>query len=180
VSAIGGPLETYVASVQGVPHTCVAVITNGDSVAGFVSDGQHASSWFATSHLDDGKAKLFSRQGFELGDVTISGDSFSGQTALLSVGQVLRQALQFEGERATGGAGLFEAAEENGQDSFEAGWIVLPDGSECGTVDTYIDQHFETNPAPKLKAAVNIPPFGSQLPHEETSLYFDVNKEAPG
>jgi hypothetical protein len=165
--------------VQGPSKACIAFITNGQKIAGFVSDGNHASSWFATSDLESGKLTIFSRQGFQLGEATISGDSVSGEIALLSAGQVLQEGLHFEGRRATGTAGLYVAAAKNGPDSFEAGWVVLPDGSECGTVDTFLHGTFDTNPAPKLKATVSIPPFGTQLPHQQTSVYFDVNPQAP-
>src|SRR3954468_12676836 len=51
---LGQPLKAYVAPVEGVPHTCIALITNGEKLAGFVTDSQHASSWLATSQLEDG------------------------------------------------------------------------------------------------------------------------------
>ncbi len=173
-----GPLKTYVAPIEGTDAQ-LALITDGNRVAGYVADGKSVSTWFATDELDDGKATLATRDGFELGEVEISDDSASGEISLAHQLLSFDENIPFEADLAEGKAGLYVAAEKEGADSFEAGWVVLPDGSEVGNVDTFIDGEFKTEEAPKLKAAVNIPPFGPQSPREHASIYLEVNAEAP-
>jgi hypothetical protein len=166
------PLDTYVGEVDG-SSTRIALITDGDRIAGFMTDGSDQAKWFATDHLDDGKAQLVARDGSPLGEVNVSDHSATGEV----VAGLSRDS--FDAVLASGKAGLFTAAEKTGQDSFEAGWITLPDGSALGTYDTYIDGQFQTHPAPKLEPAVKIPGFGAQVPHQQTSLFFDANVQAP-
>ena len=166
-------LETYVGEVEG-SRALVAVITDGDRMSGFVTDGKRYAKWFATAEIDDdGKATLVARDGFQLGEVTISDETASGEVTV-GLGEEA-----FEAELATGDAGLFTAAEAKGQDSFEAGWVVLPDGRTLGTYDTNIDEKFTTRPAPELKPTVDIRGFGAQAPAQHSSLFLDANVQAP-
>lgn len=167
-----GTLETFVGRVAG-GAAYIAVITDGERLSGFVTDGKQSAKWFATIGLDDGEAPLIARDGYELGKATISGDSAEGEISL----GITKESFQIR--RATGDAGLFSAAERRGENSFEAGWIVLPDGSESGTYDTTIDGKFTTHPAPELRPTVTIKGFGSQAPHQQSSLFLDQNTQAP-
>lgn len=166
------PLDTYVAEVDA-SGTDIALIADGDRIAGFMTNGSDQAKWFATDHLEDGKAQLVARDGTPLGEVNVSDQSATGE---VTVG-LSRES--FDAPLAGGNAGLFTAAEKTGADSFEAGWIVLPDGSALGTYDTYINGQFQTHPGPKLKPTVKIPGFGAQVPHQLTSLFFDANVQAP-
>src|SRR5262249_18852075 len=153
-------LTTFVGQVEGA-HAYVGVITDGDRVSGFVTDGKIYGKWFATIGLSDDKANLVARDGSQLGDVTISGDRASGNVI------VGLHSYPFEATKtAVGGeAGLFSAAKRTANnDSFEAGWISLPDGSELGTYDTFIKGEFETHRGPPLKPIVRIPGFGAIAP----------------
>jgi hypothetical protein len=164
-------LDTFVGQVNDSP-AYIALITDGERVAGFVSDGKRYGKWFATADLDDDEAELIARDGAELGEVSINGDSASGDVI------VGLRSHSFEAQRATDKAGLFTAAEKKRQDSFEAGWVVLADGSERGTYDTYIDGEFKTHPAPTLKPTVDIPSFGAQAPHQQPTLFLESNTQA--
>jgi hypothetical protein len=166
------PLDTYVGKVNG-SNAYIAVITNGDRMSGFFTDGKSQAKWFATAKLEDGKAKLVARDGSPLGDVRISDQSASGE---VTVGISTHT---FDAKPATGEAGLFTAEEKRGRNSFEAGWIVLAPGSVLGTYDTYINGQFLTHPAPQLKSVVRIPMFGLQAPHQQPSLFLDTNVQAP-
>lgn len=167
-----GVLDTFVGQAEG-SSAYVALITDGESLSGFVTNGKLFGKWFATAELDDGQAQLTARDGAELGDVTIDGDSASGEV-LVGLGTE-----PFEAGLASGDASLFTAAEKKGEDSFEAGWIVLPDGSERGTYDTFIGGEFTTHPAPKLRSTVDIPGFGAQAPHAQPTLFLEANTQAP-
>ena len=165
-------LETYVGQVEDSP-AYIALITDGESLSGFVTDGKQFGKWFATAELEDDQTQLTARDGAELGEVTIDGDSASGEV-LVGLGTA-----PFEASLASGDASLFTAAERRGEDSFEAGWIVLPDGSERGTYDTFIGGKFTTQRAPKLKPTVDIPGFGAQAPFLQPTLFLEANTQAP-
>ena len=185
------PLSTYVGEVtlaasesepaqpapkgpEGQPGSAyIAVITDGDRISGFVTDGEKQAKWFATNELEDEKSELIARDGSSLGEVTVTEDAASGEVAVgLGTGS-------FEAEPAIGNTGLFSAAEADGDDSFEAGWIVLGPGEELGSYDTFIEGEFKTQPAPRLAPTVKIPGFGAQAPAQLNSLFFDSNVQAP-
>jgi hypothetical protein len=151
----------------------IALITDGDRIAGFLTDGRSQANWFATDELEDGKAELVARDGSPLGEAEVTDESATGE---VTVGLAERG---FDAKLAAGKAGLFTAAEKTGEDSFEAGWIVLRPGAVLGTYDTFIKERFETHPGPPLKPTVRIPRFGAQSPHQHTSLFFDTNVQAP-
>ena len=182
------PLSTYVGEVASVGSESesapqnqesqrgsayIALISDGDRISGFVTDGNKQAKWFATNELEDGTAELIARDGSLLGEATVSDDAASGEVTVgLATGT-------FDAEPATGNTGLFSAAAAAEDDSFEAGWIVLGPGEELGTYDTFIDGEFRTQPAPKLAPTVQIPGFGSQAPAQLNSLFFDSNVQAP-
>jgi hypothetical protein len=167
------PLQTFVGKVDG-SSSYIGLITDGKRLSGFVTDGGENAKWFATAELDgDGKAPLVQRDGYALGEATVSDETASGEVL---VGLASHS---FDASLATGESGLFTAAERNGESSYEAGWVLLPDGSERGTYDTYVNQKFTTHPAPRLKPTVKIPGFGASAPHPQTSLFLDLNTQAP-
>jgi serine/threonine-protein kinase len=166
-------LETFVGKAGDGAN--VAVITDGERLSGFVTDGTSYGKWFATNAVaEDGATDLVARDGFELGSVEINGDQAVGEVQV-----ALGQAEPFSAERVERSGGLFTAAEKDGEDSFEAGWVVLADGTELGTIDTLIDGKFVTRPAPKLEPTIDVPRFGAAAPHEHSSLFLDANIQAP-
>jgi hypothetical protein len=165
-------LDTYVGKVQGANYY-VAIISDGAQVSGFTTDGKLSGKWFSTADLNDDKADLVARDGSPLGQVSISDGVASGQL------NVALGDKPYRAELATGDAGLFTTAAKRGKDSYEAGWIVLPDGSEKGTYDTFVNGDFSTHPAPPLKPTVRIPGWGSAAPHEQVSQFLELNTQAP-
>jgi hypothetical protein len=164
-------LTTFVGRVQESP-AYIGLITDGDRLSGFVTDGNLNGKWFATADLSDGKAPLIARDGSKLGEATISGGRASGDVI------VGLRSHPFSATAATGKGGLFTAAKRTGEDSFEAGWISLPDGSVLGTYDTFINGNFVTHPGVPLKPVVRIPGFGATAPHQTSSLFLDLNTQA--
>lgn len=165
-------LDTFVGEVRGSP-AYIALITDGERLSGFLTDGKQYGRWFATADLDDDQASLVARDGSELGKVSISGDSASGEVIVGLASD------RFDARRTSGKARLFTTAEQRGEDSIEAGWIVLADGSERGTYETSISDESKTQPAPPLRPTVSIPGFGAQVPHQVLSLFLDSNAQAP-
>jgi hypothetical protein len=164
-------LKTFVGRVQG-SSAYIGLITDGDRLSGFVTDGKLNGKWFATADLSDDKAPLVARDGSELGEATISGDRASGD---VNVGL---HSHPFSATVATGKGGLFTAAKRVGENSFEAGWVSLPDGSGLGTYDTFINGNFVTHPGVPLKPVVRIPGFGAIAPRQISSLFLDLNTQA--
>lgn len=161
------PLDAWVGKVDGT-RAYIAIISDGEEAAGFVTDGKAISTWFAVSRLEDGRMTIAGRDGVHIGEAEIDGDEATGEIRLGS------DVAEFEADRAEGEAGLYAAAEARGPDTFQAGWIVLPDGSVRAALDKNIDGRFSSRPAPKLTATVQIPGFGPQVPREYTSIYFDT------
>ena len=167
-------LDPYVGKVNGI-DAYIAVVTDHDRASGLVTDANHLATWLAASDLsDDGGAKLVSRDGAEVGEVKIEGKSATGEVKLGT------QTFSFDATLASGKAGFFEAAARKGDDSFQAGWVVLPDGSEHGSLDTFVQGTVTTQPAPRLEPTITVPGIGSAPPRELTSEYFDTVPASSG
>ena len=165
-------LHTFVGKISGT-RSYISVITAGNRLAGYISDGGHNSVWLATAQLEDGHAVLAVRGGAELGEVTLSGDSATGQ---VTYGPELHGS--FEARKATGRSGLFTTSDRRGADIVEVGWILLENGSQRGSMYSDIDGEVEIKPAPWLRLedpTVQIPHFGSQPPLELDTRYLDRN-----
>src|SRR5205085_12565323 len=131
-----------------------------ERVSGLITDGDELAIWLAASDLDDGSAALASREGNDVGDVEIDGDTATGEVKLGA------QTVPYEAQLASGKAGFFVAAAKQGEDSFQAGWVLLPDGSEHGTLDTIINGAVTTQEAPKIMSTIAVKWIGSAQPRE--------------
>ena len=125
---------TYVGAVQKT-DAYIALVSDGERVAGYVCDGKGTSAWLEPAPLG-GAVELRSRRGEALGEAAITGNGASGTVEL--VGETYR----FEALPASGEAGLYRAEKgEPGELGYvEAGWIVLADGSVRGAKNGFIDQ----------------------------------------
>jgi hypothetical protein len=164
-------LDTYLGTVAG-SDAYVALITDGEEVAGYVSNGGGLSTWLATSRLDNGRAPLASREGLLLGEASVSRDRATGQIRLGP------ESLRFDAKRAIGDAGLYFAAQQEGEDVAEIGWILMPDGSQRGSVFSIVDGEQSVAPAPRLRLrdpSVTVGQFSQMVPTELTTRYLERN-----
>jgi hypothetical protein len=131
----GGPKDgSYVGKVEGT-DAYIALVTKGGQVAGYICDSATISSWIKTGPVSGNTAALVSRKGVALGSVTWSGSTVSGTLTIDGAGHA------FSAELATGDAGLYRAAQGTPGEvgSVEVGWIVLPNGSQRGTITSFTD-----------------------------------------
>lgn len=154
---------TYVGTVEGT-EAYIALVSDGETVAGYLCDGEQVSVWLDQVEVADGGAELLNRDGETVGEATFEGDQATGEVT------VDGEAHPFTAEVATGDAGLYGGTQgERGEPGFvEAGWIVLPDGSQRGATN-FIDPHADDiviQPAPNLQpgaGSVSIPGQGAVL-----------------
>jgi hypothetical protein len=166
------PVDAYVGKVQGAA-AFVGLISDGDRVSGLVTDGNELAVWLAASDLDDGSAALASREGNDVGQVEFDGGQAAGEVKLGA------ETFQFQAQLASGKAGFFVAAGKQGEDSFQAGWVLLSDGSAHGTLDTFVDGAVTTREAPAIMPTIDVKGIGSAQPRELTTAYFDSVPAAP-
>jgi hypothetical protein len=115
--------DTYVAVVVGPDGDALAYVTDGGSSVDWL-DGGLADAADRTARLgNDGGAVL---------EVTFTGAGASGRFA--RPGEALQP---FSTERVDRPAGLYRAEAFFADGDYVGGWIVLPDGSERGTVRRY-------------------------------------------
>jgi hypothetical protein len=134
----------FVASVDGTDAK-IALVTDGERLSGaFLCIPKGGSSWISPAPLEDGKVELVARRGDTLGEASFAGDSASGEVTVAG-GQ-----RSFSAELAKGKAGLYRTTSGKvGKAGFsETGWIVLPDGTVCGSTNSTTPSGFESEPAP--------------------------------
>lgn len=137
-------LGVFVGKV-GATNASIALVTDGQHLSGaYLCNSQNVSSWISPAPLADGKAKLVARRGDNLGEASFSGNSASGDVTVAGGSQ------SFTADLAKGKAGLYRTTSgKGGEPGFkETGWIVLPDGSTCGTSTTLTSSGSTTEPAP--------------------------------
>ena len=168
------PKGVFVGTVTGA-DAFIAVVSDGQQVrGGYLCDGKELSTWFDADQIEGNGADLVSRQGDDLGDVTLSGGGVTGEA------QVGGEAVAFNALPATGDAGLYRAVHveeddgELGEGEAEVGWIVLPDGSQRGSTNFTEPTTLQivSRPAPKLATGttqVNVQNFGSLAVDKLTS-----------
>jgi hypothetical protein len=143
------PVGTFAGRVEG-SDAFIAVISDGERVAGYACDGVRVSVWFQPAAIQDGSSNTFQlvdRRGGTLGAVTLEGGTAAGSVRLSATGQPLG----FAAVTATGDAGLWRATVGNPvQPSVEAGWILLPDGSQRGVVQSFVGKTIDLLTAPAL------------------------------
>lgn len=135
----------FVGKVEGT-DAAVALVTNGRRLTGaYLCIPKGGTSWISPAPLTDGKAKLVARRGMTLGEAGFAGDSATGKA---KVAGGLRN---FNAEPAKAYAGLYRttSGEAGEPGSTETGWIVLPDGTICGTINSITPGGaFKSKPAP--------------------------------
>ena len=155
----------FVGKVDGT-DAYVALVSDGSRVLGYVCDSKKLSRWIDVSTIRDGTAALATRTGDDLGEAMISGSRASGT---ITIGG---QPHAFRAAPASGKAGLYRAARVDREDGklgngeVEAGWIVLPDGTQRGATNTGTTSTVLVKSAPRLSlsaSSVNINIAGTSL-----------------
>jgi hypothetical protein len=136
------------------PGVFVGRVEGADASVALVTDGQRLSganlcfekggfAWIRPAPLEDGKAELVTRSGETLGEASFAGKGASGDVNLAGGSH------SFSARLATGKAGLYRTTSgKPGKAGFsETGWIVLPDGSVCGTTATVTQSGSKVHPA---------------------------------
>ena len=164
---------TFVGKVDGT-DAYVAIVSDGSRVLGYVCDSKKLSRWIDVATIHDGKATLSSRSGDDLGDASLSTGRVSGTIV------VAGRSHAFRAVPASGRAGLYRAARVDrtdgklGENEVEAGWIVLPDGTQRGSTNVGTTSTILVKSAPRLTLSattVNLTVSGTSL---KTALA-DVN-----
>jgi hypothetical protein len=135
----------FVGNVIGTDGS-IALVTDGQRLSGAYLCVPHGeTSWISPAPLLDDKARLIARRKATLGEASFAGDRATGVVAVAGGSRT------FNAELATGKAGLYHATSGTASEpgSSETGWIVLPNGSICGTTNSVIaGGSFKSEPAP--------------------------------
>jgi hypothetical protein len=121
----------YVGQVQNTQNT-IALVTDGHRLSGaYLCIPQSTSQWIRPAPLQSGQAALVARRGVVLGSAKFASDTATG--TVNAGGQN-----PFSAKLASGKAGLYRktSGTANKPGFSETGWIVLPDGSVCGSTNT--------------------------------------------
>ena len=122
----------YVGEVGGTNHLIALVTDGGTRVSGaYLCVPQGTSQWIKPAQFQGGQAALVARNGTVLGSAKFSGNTATG--TINSGGQN-----SFTAKLASGKAGLYrKTSGTSNQPGFsETGWIVLPDGTTCGSTNS--------------------------------------------
>lgn len=147
------PKGTFVGKVDG-SDAYIALVSDSKRLLGYVCDSRLVSGWLDVAVIRDGTAILSSRGGKVLGQASFSADAVSGE---LMIGGARRS---FSATPASADAGLYRAARIKRQDGtlskgeIELGWIVLPDGTQRGAINTGTTGTVLVRAAPRLDPSV--------------------------
>ena len=122
----------YVGVVGGTNHLIALVTDGGTRVSGaYLCIPQGTSVWIKPALFQDGKAALVARNGTVLGSAQFSGDTATG--TVNGGGEN-----SFTAKLASGKVGLYrKTSGTSNQPGFsETGWIVLSDGTTCGSTNS--------------------------------------------
>jgi hypothetical protein len=127
--AAGPAKANYAAKVNGGGATIAIVIHDGQVIA-YICNGSTLDEWFSGPISSDGKITLTGKNqatldasfgvGEMTGDATAHGTDFN-----FSAGAVSKSS----------GAGLYRATADVGGTTVKAGWIVLGDGTQIGSLE---------------------------------------------
>jgi hypothetical protein len=135
----------YVAQVEGTDAS-VALVTDGSRLSGaYLCIPKETSQWIQPAPFQGGKARLVARRGVSLGAARFRGKSAKGDV------DVPGGSHSFNAQLASGKAGLYRTTSGTAnQPGFsETGWIVLPEGSVCGSTNSITaGGGFASEPAP--------------------------------
>ena len=120
---------TYAGKANGGGATIAIVVYNGQVIA-YVCNGSTIDAWFSGPASSDGKVTLSGKNNATLtasygtaqttGDVTAHGTNFDFGVDTVS---------------KSSNAGLYQATAKVGGDTVKAGWIVLDDGTQIGSIE---------------------------------------------
>lgn len=120
---------TYAGKSNGGGATIAIVVYNGQVIA-YVCNGSTIDAWFSGPASSDGKVTLTGKNNATLtaaygvgqmtGDVTAHGTDFNFGVDTVS---------------KSSGAGLYQTTAKVGGDTVKAGWIVLDDGTQIGSLE---------------------------------------------
>lgn len=120
---------TYAGKSNGGGATIAIVVYNGQVIA-YVCNGSTIDAWFSGPASSDGKVTLTGKNNATLtaaygvgqmtGDVTAHGTDFNFGVDTVS---------------KSSGAGLYQTTAKVGGDTVKAGWIVLDDGTQIGSIE---------------------------------------------
>jgi hypothetical protein len=119
----------YAGKVNGGGATIAIVVYNGQVIA-YICNGSTVDAWFSGPVSSDGKVTLTGKNhatlaasygvGEMTGDVTAHGTNFDFSADTTS---------------KSSGAGLYRATAKVGGETVKAGWIVLDDGTQIGSIE---------------------------------------------
>jgi serine/threonine-protein kinase len=119
----------YAGKVNGGGATIAIVVYNGQVIA-YICNGSTIDAWFSGPASSDGKITLTSKNSATLdassgvgemtGDVTAHGTNFDFSVDTTS---------------KSSSAGLYRATAKVGGETVKAGWIVLDDGTQIGSIE---------------------------------------------
>lgn len=139
----GPPTEarttTHAGRVEG-SDAYVAVRRLGEDVIAYVCDGDGIVAWFR-GRAAGGRVSLTNARGAVL-------EASFGEAGFVGDVQLAGRRLSFSAEPVQAPAGLYRSEEQLGDTRRVGGWIVLPDGTQRGAVQTGT----QTAPAPPLDA----------------------------
>ena len=162
----------FVGEVDGT-DAYLALVSDGTRVLGYVCDSKKLSRWIDVAAIRDGAARLSARDGDDLGEAMLSAGRVSGTITIDG------EQHTFRAEPASGEAGLYRAARVDREDGklvegeVEAGWIVLPDGTQRGATNVGTTSTVLVKSAPRLTLSattVNINVSGASLKTALTDL----------
>lgn len=151
---------SYAGKANGGGATIAIVVYDGQVIA-YVCNGSTIDAWFSGPVSSDGKVTLTGKDqatltasygaGQMTGDVTAHGTDFNFGVDTVS---------------KSSGAGLYRATAKVGGDTVKAGWIVLDDGTQIGSIEP---DSTSANPsaqrAPRLDLATRTATYNGTVLH---------------
>ena len=151
---------TYAGKSKNGGATVAIVVYNGQVIA-YVCNGSTIDAWFSGPASSDGKVTLSGKNNATLtasygtaqttGDVTAHGTNFDFGVDTVS---------------KSSNAGLYQATAKVGGDTVKAGWIVLDDGTQIGSIEV---DSTSANPsaqrAPRLDLATRTATYNGTVLH---------------
>jgi hypothetical protein len=126
----GAGATTFAGTAEGGgTYVAIVVDAEGDALA-YATDGDRSVDWLY-GMVDNGTGSLDNDGGAVL-DVTVGDDRASGTFTRPD-----SEPLRFSAEPASSPAGLYRAQDSFADGDYVAGWIVLPDGTQRGSVRRY-------------------------------------------
>ena len=126
----GAGATTFAGTAEGgATYLAIVVDAEGDALA-YATDGDRSVDWLY-GMVDNGTGSLDNDGGAVL-EVTVGDDRASGTFTRPD-----SEPLRFSAESASSPAGLYRAQDSFADGDYVAGWIVLPDGTQRGSVRRY-------------------------------------------